>query len=56
MPVTVASYEPPSDPGRMTTQQLGHLLFITTDAGPRRYTPDVRPTSRVGTAEMAWRS
>ncbi|MFE7526839.1 helix-turn-helix domain-containing protein [Kitasatospora sp. NPDC057542] len=46
MPVTVASYEPASDPGRMTTQQLGHLLFITTEAGPRCYTRDLREIAR----------
>lgn len=46
VPVTVASYEPASDPGRMTTRQLGHLLFITTHAGPRRYTRGPREIAR----------
>ncbi|MFE6866294.1 helix-turn-helix domain-containing protein [Kitasatospora sp. NPDC057692] len=46
MPVTVASYGDPSDPGRMTTRQLGHLLFITTQAGPRRYTRGLREIAR----------
>ncbi|MER7706558.1 helix-turn-helix domain-containing protein [Kitasatospora sp. NPDC097605] len=46
MPVTVASYEPPSDRGRMTTRRLGHLFFLTTHAGPRRYTRDLREIAR----------
>ncbi|MET8545766.1 helix-turn-helix domain-containing protein [Kitasatospora sp. NPDC004799] len=46
VPVTVASYEPASDPGRMTTRQLGHLLFITTHAGPRRFTRGLREIAR----------
>ncbi|MFE4517775.1 helix-turn-helix domain-containing protein [Kitasatospora sp. NPDC056783] len=46
VPVTVASDEPASDPGLMTTRQLGHLLFITTEAGPRRYTRGPREIAR----------
>ncbi|MFG2915367.1 helix-turn-helix domain-containing protein [Kitasatospora sp. NPDC048298] len=46
VPFTVASYEPPSDPGRMTTRQLGHLLFLTTEAGPRCYTRGPREIAR----------
>ncbi|MET8703501.1 helix-turn-helix domain-containing protein [Kitasatospora sp. NPDC004723] len=46
MPVTVASHEPASDPGRMTTRRLGHLLLITTHAGPRRSTRGPREIAR----------
>ncbi|MFI2608153.1 helix-turn-helix domain-containing protein [Kitasatospora sp. NPDC018619] len=46
MPVTVAPYEPAPGPGRMTTRQLGHLLFVTTQAGPRRVTRGVREIAR----------
>ncbi|WP_316520077.1 helix-turn-helix domain-containing protein [Kitasatospora brasiliensis] len=46
LPVTVDSDEPPTDPGRMTTRQLGHLLFITTEAAPRCYTRGPREIAR----------
>ncbi|MFD4659822.1 helix-turn-helix domain-containing protein [Kitasatospora sp. NPDC058444] len=46
VPVTVAPYEPASDPGRMTIRQLGHLLFLTTHAGPRRFTRGPREIAR----------
>lgn len=46
VPFTVAPYGSPSDPGRMTARQLGHLLFITTEAGPRCYTRDLREIAR----------
>ncbi|MEU1286607.1 helix-turn-helix domain-containing protein [Kitasatospora sp. NPDC005856] len=51
MSVTVASYEPvsdepASDPGRMTTRQLGHLFFVTIHAGPRRFTRGPREIAR----------
>ncbi|MEU3568913.1 helix-turn-helix domain-containing protein [Kitasatospora sp. NPDC036755] len=46
LPVTVASDEPPTDPGRMRTRQLGHLLFITTEAAPRCYTRGRREIAR----------
>ncbi|MEU8540745.1 helix-turn-helix domain-containing protein [Streptomyces sp. NPDC048717] len=38
VPVTVVPYEAPSEPGLTTTRRLGHLLFVTTEAGPRCYT------------------
>lgn len=46
LPVTVASYGAPSLEGRMTTQPLGHLLFVTTDADPQRFTRSRRRIAR----------
>ncbi|MFF2951486.1 helix-turn-helix domain-containing protein [Kitasatospora sp. NPDC057965] len=52
VPVTVASYEPAWDPGRMTTRRLGHRLFTATETGPRRCTRGLREIARgTGQAE-----
>lgn len=46
LPVTVTSHAARSLEGRMTTQRLGHLLFVTTDADPQCFTRSRRRIAR----------
>ncbi|MFE0377598.1 helix-turn-helix domain-containing protein [Streptomyces inhibens] len=46
LPVTVTPYGARPLKGRMTTRRLGHLLFVTTDADPQRFTRSRRRIAR----------